>query len=166
MSAVYVLLAGGIGGGILKMPFVSGVLPELIRPFLAPLLIVAGMLQTGIFTRPGGSRLARWIETRLQVQCRGAAGILALGMLLALAFCPATAGMFFGVLIPFAVAQQQPALYALVFGLGCGLPLLATTACLAAGIRIAPIRRRLEKWPALSGWALIAIGVFLTGRLL
>ena len=166
MSAAYVLAAAAIAGGILQMRFLSGVATDVARPFLAPLLIVAGILQTGLFTRPAGSRLGARLGERLRSGGWGMAGIAALGMGLALAFCPATAGLFFGVLIPLAVTSGAPALYALGFGLGCGVPLLALTACLAAGVRIEALRRRADRWTVLSGWALIAVGALLTLRLL
>ena len=92
--------------------------------------------------------------------------MFSLGMALALSFCPATAGLFFGVLIPLATTSGQPVLYAFAYAVGYGLPLLTVAVCLAAGARFDPMRRFASAGSALSGWALIALGAWLTWSLL
>jgi len=155
-----------IGGGLTQLRFFSIGLPSVLHPLLAPLLVVAGMLQTGVFASSrkthSGARLEWWAKGGL----RSGPRLFAFGMILALSFCPATAGLFFGVLIPFAAAHGHPVLYALAYGLGYGLPLLAVAACLGTGLRLAALRRYASAVSSLSGWALIALGTWLTWKLL
>ena len=92
--------------------------------------------------------------------------LFGLGMVLALSFCPATAGLFFGVLLPLAAMNGHPALYGLLYAFGYSLPLLAVAVCLAAGTRFDAVRRYAAAGSALSGWALIALGIWLTWRML
>jgi cytochrome c biogenesis protein CcdA len=88
-----------------------------------------------------------------------------LGMVQAAAFCPATAGLFLGVLLPFAIAQEAPGLVALGFGVGYGIPLLAVTAGLEMGVRLESFRGKAEGLTYWSGWVLIALGAWETWRL-
>ncbi len=166
MVVALMLVGMLIGGGLTQLRFFSIGLPGVLRPLLAPLLIVAGLLQTGVFASSrkmlsgaGGERLAKGGP-------RTGPRMFALGMVLALSFCPATAGLFFGVLIPLATAHRHPVLYALAYGLGYGLPLLAVAACLGTGIRPTALRRYAYALSSVSGWGLIALGTWLTWRLL
>ena len=166
MAVALGFTAALIGHGLLQVPSVSTILQDLLRPFLAPFLIVAGILQTGLFTFRGRSRLSTPVEKWLKAGRRTLPRMFILGMVMALAFCPATAALFFGVLIPLSVTHGHPALYAFGYGLGYGLPLLLVTTGLAAGARFKAIRRRTDTWSALSGWALIALGAWLTWSLI
>ena len=166
MIVAFVLAATLIGGSLMQARLFSTVLPDLLRPFFPPLLIVAGILQTGVFAASRGTRTGSAAEGWMKSGVRSAPRLFGLGMLLALSFCPATAGLFFGVLIPLATTNGYPALYGFAYALGFGLPLLAVTACLAAGTRFAAVRRIATAGATLSGWGLIALGTWLTWRLL
>jgi cytochrome c biogenesis protein CcdA len=55
----------------------------------------------------------------------GALGAFGLGAIFALAFCPYTAVMFFGLLIPLTLGSSVLGIsYPLLFGIGTGLPVL------------------------------------------
>ena len=159
------LAAALIGSSLMQVRLFSIVLPNVLRPFLPPLLIVAGILQTGVFAASSraltGTATGRWMKASFSSIPR----MFVLGMVLALSFCPATAGLFFGVLIPLATPSGQPALYAFAYAFGYGLPLLAVAVCLAAGARFDPVRRFASAGSALSGWGLITLGAWLTWRL-
>ncbi len=166
MVVALVIAATLIGGSLMQARLFSTVLPDLLRPFLPPLLIVAGILQTGVFAASRGTRTGSAAEGWLKSGAQSAPRLFGLGLLLALSFCPATAGLFFGVLIPLATTHGHPILYALAYALGFGLPLLAVTACLAAGTRFAAVRRFATAGAMLSGWGLIALGTWLTWKLI
>jgi len=160
------LVAALIGGSLMQVRTFSTVLPNVLRPFLPTLLIVAGILQTRVFAVSGrehtGTTIVRWMNASFSSTPR----MFVLGVALALSFCPATAGLFFGVLIPLATMSGQPALYAFAYAVGYGLPLFAVAVCLAAGVRFDPVRRFASAGSVLSGWGLIALGAWLTWRLL
>ena len=165
MVFAYAALGFVIGHEILRIPFLSSILPDIVRPFIAPLLIVAGILQTGLFahsrSKAGSSVLKHLRDTTWSVP-----GLFFIGAAMALAFCSATAGLYFGVLIPMAIAHQRPALFAAAFAIGYAVPLVAVTIALLAGARLEAMRRRADRCTALSGWALVGIGTYLTLRLL
>ena len=160
------LVATLIGGSLMHVRLFSIILPNVLRPFLPPFLIVAGILQTGVFAASSraltGTAMGRWMKASFSSTPR----MFVLGMALALSFCPATAGLFFGALIPLATTSGHPVLYAFAYAVGYGLPLLTVAVCLAAGARLDPMRRFAAAGSALSGWGLIALGTWLTCRLL
>ena len=166
MVVALALVAASIGGSLTQARLFSTVLPDMLRPFLPPLLIVAGILQTGVFAASRGAHTGTATERWMKAGFRSAPRMFGLGIVLALSFCPATAGLFFGVLIPLATTYGQPALYAFAYALGYGLPLLAVAVCLAAGTRFDVVRRYAAAGTVLSGWGLIALGAWLTWRLL
>jgi len=57
----------------------------------------------------------------------GPLGALALGLMLAMAFCPETAIMYFGMLLPLSVANAFGWIAPMAFALGAALPVIAMT---------------------------------------
>jgi hypothetical protein len=58
-----------------------------------------------------------------------------LGIAFALSFCPVSAGLFFGALIPLAVSSQSRVLLPAVYGVGTGLPVVAFAVVRALGFQ-------------------------------
>jgi len=90
------------------------------------LLIIVGLIMLGIL-KPGisfGDGLK--LKYGAIFSEHGAMGAFMLGAIFALAFCPYTAVMFFGLLIPLALsASVMGACLPLLFGIGTGMPVLA-----------------------------------------
>lgn len=77
-------------------------------------------------------------------------GAFALGVVLALAFCPVSAGIFFGSVIPLAMASQSGWLVTVPYGLATALPVLALT--LAAGFGVNQIARLFQASQKVTPW--------------
>jgi cytochrome c biogenesis protein CcdA len=60
----------------------------------------------------------------------GIIGSGTLGMVFALSFCPVSAGLFFGGLIPLAISNHSQILLPAVYGMGTGLPVVVFAALL------------------------------------
>jgi len=58
-----------------------------------------------------------------------------LGLLFALSFCPVSAALFFGSLIPIAVEQESSVLMPTVYGVGTALPVVVFSIVIALGTR-------------------------------
>ena len=166
MVVAVTLVAAVVGHGLRHIQLFSVQLPELLRPFLAPLFIMAGILQTRLFAASGGTRGVRRAEYWLNARGRSLPAMLGLGLVMALSFCPATAGLFFGVLIPLAAMRGHPTLYAVAYALGYGLPLLLVALGVATGTRRDAVRRHAATWSQWGGWVLIGLGAWLTWKLL
>jgi len=99
----------------------------------------------------------------------GVVGSGLLGFLFALAFCPVSAALFFGSLLPLAVRQESTWLLPAVFGIGSALPVLVfgilLTLARESATRAFGGLRKIDRWllPA-SGWLLVGIGLFLIAR--
>ena len=132
-SFAYSTLAALLVGGLLSIPEVARFLQTHLNRILGPLLVGVGLLLLDWIRLPGlggrgydqaGGRLAK----------AGLIGALPLGALLALAFCPVSAGLFFGGLIPLALEHQSPLWLPLLYGLGTGLPVVVFAVLVSAGL--------------------------------
>src|SRR5512139_3718911 len=54
MCGTYTAAAASLAYGALSSPGAAGRLPGIVRPLLAPLVLIAGILLTGAFRNPGG----------------------------------------------------------------------------------------------------------------
>lgn len=123
-----IILAG------LEIPGMATFLQDFGERVLGPVLIVVGAIMLNIdkFSfSPGGGKLSSLAE---KAAGRGLIGGFLLGMLFALAFCPYSAILFFGVLVPLALRSSNGITLPAVFAVGTGLPVLAFAAILSASV--------------------------------
>jgi len=91
---------------------------------LGPILIVIGLIMFGIVKinfNNGGEKIEKikvWLSQKEYI------GSLLLGVLFALAFCPYSGVLFFGVLIPLVLKSTESLLLPPIFALGTGLPVI------------------------------------------
>jgi cytochrome c-type biogenesis protein len=135
-----------------------------VNKFVGPILIIVGMILVGLISfNTGGfgqnKRLARLVDAL------GPGGAFLLGAFFALSFCPVSAALFFGSLIPIALASGSGLMVPSVYGVATGLPVLAFAVLLAAGVRrLTPIFDRVvryEHWiRRLTGVVFIIVGIY------
>lgn len=112
----------------------AGGLQDVADIALGPVLILVGLVLLDII-HPNVTMGSTWL-VRLQervAQWKGIGAFL-LGFTLALAFCPYSAAIYFGILIPMAFGSAGGFALPFVFGLGTGLPVLALGVPLAMGV--------------------------------
>jgi cytochrome c-type biogenesis protein len=88
-----------------------------------------------------------------------------LGAVFALSFCPVSAALFFGSLLPMAVKAESSILLPAIYGVGTGVPVLLFAVLIASGAhRIAAAYDRLtafEKWARrITGTVFILVGIY------
>ncbi|HOU54517.1 MAG TPA: aromatic aminobenezylarsenical efflux permease ArsG family transporter [Myxococcota bacterium] len=164
-------LAYGILGillvtSLLSAPVLAHILQKYLNQVLGPLLIVIGMflLELISFGNRGGGMFPGLQERAAR---HGVWGALLLGFLFALSFCPISAALFFGSLIPLAVANESGVLLPVVYGVGTGLPVLGVALVVALGARSIGIAFQkmsaFEKWARpITGGVFILVGIYLT----
>jgi cytochrome c-type biogenesis protein len=130
-AATYVLLGMLLVASILSAPFISHVLQKYINTALGPLLILVGMVLLELISFNLGGGLNTTVQDR--VESLGVWGAVFLGVLFALSFCPTSAALFFGSLLPLAVNRQSGILLPAVYGLATGLPVLIFAVLLGFG---------------------------------
>ena len=91
---------------------------------LGPLLIVIGLFMLDVIriNMGGGSGLSEKIGTKSKAL--GFVGPLLLGVVFALAFCPYSGVLYFGMLIPMTIASPSGLWLPVVFALATGLPVI------------------------------------------
>ena len=126
----YVVLAVLLVTSLLSVPQLSYFLQKYANKLLGPVLIVVGMilLELICFKLPGFG-----VSDKLQkrVEACGIWGGALLGILFALSFCPISAALFFGSLIPLAVKYRSGVALPALYGLGTGLPVFLFALILA-----------------------------------
>lgn len=156
----YVGLGVLIAGSLMSVPKVAFFLQTRMNQILGPVLVLAGVFLLG-WIRPGFSGLSASERTASRLKALGYAGALLLGLLFALSFCPVSAGLFFGSLIPLALQQGAPVALPIAYGLGTGLPVLGFA------LAIKGLSRAFEKTSQLAsllrkltGWVFVLVGLY------
>ncbi len=113
-------------------PGLSVWLQKYLNLFLGPFLILVGMILLELLELPTGSG-SGLNRLRTHVEKLGLAGSGLLGILFALSFCPVSAALFFGSLIPLAIANESKVLLPAVYGIGTGIPVIVFAVMLVFG---------------------------------
>lgn len=164
----YVILGAAAVWSLMSVVAASSFLQGTFSRLLGPLLIVVGLLLLGIFSFDiKGFGVSEAMQRR--VDQAGVWGALPLGAALALAFCPVSAALFFGSLIPMAAEQRSPVLMPAVYGLGTGLPVVVFSIFIALGAgwmgSAFDKLTSFEKWARrITALVFIAVGVYETLR--
>jgi len=102
---------------------ISGFIQKWGEKALGPILIIVGILMLDIvkIKFPGFSKLSEKMEKKSQ---SGIWGVLLLGIVFALAFCPYSGVLYFGMLIPMTVSSASGLYLPIIFAIGTGLPVI------------------------------------------
>jgi cytochrome c biogenesis protein CcdA len=131
-TLAYFLVALLIVKSLVSMSAVSMFLQRHASQALGPVLIVVGVLLLDVIPWPWTGRGSSVLERlRGKAEQLGLAGAALLGMIFALAFCPVSAALFFGSLIPLSLRHQSWILMPTVYGVGTALPVVVFSLILA-----------------------------------
>jgi len=131
--AAYAVLGWLIINSLLGVPQVAQFLQKYMLIVLGPFLIITGLLLLEVITlKLSGIALSQKHQNKLVES--GAPGALALGFIFALAFCPISAGLFFGSLISLALNNKGGTVLPFIYGIGTGLPVLIFAVAIALGV--------------------------------
>jgi cytochrome c biogenesis protein CcdA len=166
-TVAYVALGFVFVMGLLSMPETSQFLQRYMNRILGPVLIVTGvfLLEWIRPVLPGVGRRGEQLRQRLEAN--GIWGALPLGALFALSFCPVSAALFFGSLVPLAVRFDSPVVFPTLYGAGTAMPVVAFAILIAFGARfVAKTFNRLtvaERWARrLTGVVFLGVGLYMT----
>lgn len=167
-ASVYVGIAVLLVSSLLSAPTVSLMLQTWMNKLLGPILILVGMVMLGLLRlRVGGTGISQRMQQR--VERWGLAGALALGVLFALSFCPVSATLYFGSLLPLALAHDSSFVLPLLYGVGTAIPVVLFAGVLAFGAqRLGTVFQRvsqLERWMRLAtGAVFLVVGLYMSLR--
>ena len=163
-SLTYLLLGILLVTALLSAPSLSHWLQKYMNKILGPVLILVGMFLLDLlrFNLPG-SAMSETMRGR--VEKMGLAGAGVLGIIFALSFCPVSAALFFGSLIPIAIKSGSDVLLPSLYGIGTALPVVVFAAFIALGVgsvgsifnRITGIERHARR---ITGLVFVGIGIY------
>jgi cytochrome c-type biogenesis protein len=163
-SLTYIVLGVLIVKTLVDVPILSDFLQRYVNKILGIVLILVGMLLLDLLRIPLPiPSVSENVAKKLVEQ--GTLGSLLLGVVFALAFCPVSAALFFGGLIPIAIKAKSGVGLPLIYGIGTGLPVLLFASLVAAGAgyinnlyhRIAKIEFYTKK---VTGIIFILVGIY------
>lgn len=159
-----IVLAVVIVASLLTIPAISNFLQHYMNKALGPVLIIAGMFLLELIRLPaaGGpdtTKLHALAEKNIYVAS------FTMGLLFALAFCPVSAALFFGSLIPLSVRNHSPIIMPALYGAGTALPVLVFALLAAFGGRylsnVFNTVTSLEIWARrITGFLFILAGIY------
>jgi len=166
-TLTYAVLGMLLVGGLSAAAELSHVLQKYMNLLMGPLLILVAMVLLGMIRFGAGSGGGFGEAVRRRAEKFGVCGAFLLGVLFALSFCPTSAALFFGSLLPLAVRLESGFLLPGVFGIATGLPVLFFAFLLAfSANRVGRAYHRLagfEVWAQrITGVVFLAAGFYLT----
>lgn len=155
-TIVYVVIAALLVKSLLSAPAAAHVLQKYMNRIMGPLLVLVGMILLNMIPIPMrgtgvGQRIAQRAETW------GVWGGFLLGVAFALAFCPASAALYFGSLVPLSIKYESALILPLAFGLGTALPVVLFAVAISAGAEV--VGRAFQRVSAIDRWARLITGV-------
>ena len=126
---------------------------------IGPLLFLIGLFMLGLFSMdfPGSARLARSFEKRTSFRAWDS---FLLGLVLALAFCPYSGVLYFGMLVPLMISTSAPWL-PLVFAMAAAIPVVIFAWLLA--FSVSGIGRLFNRIKSFEFWFRKAVAVLFIG---
>ena len=161
-SLAYLTLGVLMVASLLTAPGVSLILQERMNQILGPALILAGVLLLGLIRLPSrGGGISGGLQGRAERWGIWGGGIL--GLVFALSFCPTSAALFFGSLIPLALKSGSSVILPSIYGIGTAIPVFAFAIALAIGVnavgRMFDVLSRFEVWARrITGIVFIVVG--------
>jgi hypothetical protein len=130
---------------------------------LGPLVIVVGMFLLGLIElNMGGGGMGEGLQKR--VDALGIWGALLLGIVFALTFCPTSAALFFGSLVPLSLKVNSSVTLPAIYGVGTALPVMVFAVLLATSAQSVGkaynVLAKIEWWARMiTGWIFILVGI-------
>lgn len=149
----------------LEVPGLASALQNTGDKVIGPILIVVGAILLNIHRLSFGTGNAKLSSVGERVSRWGRVGSFLLGILFALAFCPYSGVLYFGVLIPLALKSSGGIGLPAVFAIGTSIPVLLFGIALSYGVT------RVSRWfnaltraqniiRIVTSWILIGVGVY------
>lgn len=122
-TIAYFALCFIIGKSLLSIPDVAGFLQQNMNKILGPVLVITGLFLLEVIKIPGAGIKINQNTQKLAMK-NTFMGALFLGILFALAFCPVSAALFFGSVVPLSLKYKSVILIPLIYGVGTALPVI------------------------------------------
>lgn len=161
----YLLLGIGITAGLMAGSDVSRFLQQYMNEMLGPILILLGMVLLGMLGSRISLNLISHEKLHKHTKSNGVLMAMPLGFIFALSFCPVSAGLFFGALIPLTLKNGGSFVMPTVYGIGTALPVIIFSFLIAFGGeylgKAFHCLTRVEAWMRrIAGVLFIVVGIY------
>ena len=129
----YTILGAVIILSLVSVPGIANFFQEYMNKILGPLMIIVGLFLLDLVQFNGSGPVVSHEKQRFFADS-GTGGSFVLGMIFALSFCPVSAALFFGAVIPLALNSRTGIVLPLLYGLGTGLPVMVLAFGIALGV--------------------------------
>jgi cytochrome c-type biogenesis protein len=161
----YVAIAILAVASLLSLPEVSFFLESNMHKIIGPLLIVVGVILLDVIPISSSASL---VGSSVQEKAGkwGLWGSGLLGIIFSLTFCPLSAALFFGSLIPLAIDGKSSVMMPSVYGLGTALPVITFSLVMVFSVKsigkVFDKLTQIEKWVRkLTAVVFIGAGIYL-----
>jgi cytochrome c biogenesis protein CcdA len=132
----YAVVGSLILYSLLSIPALANFLQRYMNKLLGPVLIIAGIFLLDVIKlKFSGLRLSD--KNNKKLADSGLKGAFVLGFVFALAFCPVSAALFFGSLIPLSLESKAGIILPFIYGIATGLPVLMFSLLASLGVAAA-----------------------------
>lgn len=154
-TLTYLVLGILLVASVMSIPQVSMFLQKYMHVLLGPILILVGMVLLGLIqlSLPG---MGASTNVQARADSWGIWGALLLGVVFALSFCPVSAALFFGSLIPLSVQVNSSVALPLIYGIGTALPVLVFAVLIALSAQ--SVGKAFNVLTKIEWWARMATG--------
>lgn len=168
-SFAYIILAIVFVKSALASPRVAQLIQQVMSIVIGPLLILIACFLFEWIRIPSFSFVSANEKFQAWAERSGQFGALSLGFVFALTFCPVSAGLFFGTLIPLAIQTQSVFFVPTLYGIGTALPVVAFSLIIVFGAssvaKAFNVMTHVEKWARYTtAVVFILVGLFLIWR--
>ena len=133
--------------------------------YLGPLLIIIGLIMLNVIRLNFLGKINFTQKLAEKLATKGMWGSFLIGVLFALAFCPYSGALYFGMLIPMTISSIDGLYLPIIFAFGTGLPVILFTYLLAfAAGNISAFYNKIskvEKWMrTIAGVVFLLTGIY------
>ncbi len=163
-TITYLVLGIILVAGLLSIGELSLGLQAYMNKILGPILIVGGMVLLELIQLPAwGGGIGGRMQQRAETGGMWTAALL--GIVFALSFCPLSAVLFFGSLIPLSVQHGSRFVLPTLYGIGTGLPVIVFAGIIAYSAqslgKAFDVLKKIEVWARrITGIVFILVGVY------
>ena len=155
-TVAYLALAIVLVASVLSVPQIAMFLQKYMHLVLGPILIIVGMFLLGLIElNMGGKGMGEGLQKR--VDAMGIWGALLLGIVFALTFCPTSAALFFGSLVPLSLKVNSSVVLPVVYGVGTAPPVMVFAVILATSAQ--SVGKAYNVLAKIEWWARMLTGV-------
>ena len=166
----YVLLAALIVYIGVNVQAISFFLQKYGERILGPLLIFIGLIMLNIIKLPSLKSGDKVNKIKEKLSEKGYLGSFLLGVLFALAFCPFSAVLYFGMLIPLALKYSDAFLIPSIFSFATGLPVIIFAFILTFSVsKLGKVMGKVQTFEKYMRYAIagvfVIVGIYYTWRI-